>query len=140
MKADLTVAYHDDFFPGVPGYAVEISPVRFNKEALPFDQVGHERLLDTLVPEFVPGWRFSALAVPNPHLIAFVSDEELAGPVLGNWANASTGRTPTLQTGSTSTSPTSSVPTNSSSGPMSAGSASPTPAGPGCRRRPWPSP
>lgn len=23
MKADLTVAYHDDFFPGVPGYAVE---------------------------------------------------------------------------------------------------------------------
>ena len=78
MKADLTVAYHDDFFPSVPGYAVEISPVRFNKEALPFDQVGHERLLDTLVPEFVPGWRFSALAVPNPHLIAFVSDEELA--------------------------------------------------------------
>ncbi|MGU9954871.1 diaminopimelate epimerase [Limosilactobacillus fermentum] len=94
MKADLTVAYHDDFFPGVPGYAVEISPVRFNKEALPFDQVGHERLLDTLVPEFVPGWRFSALAVPNPHLIAFVSDEELAGPVLGELGQRLNGENP----------------------------------------------
>ena len=72
MYADLAVRQADDFAEGVPAFGVEISPVRFNKGSLPFDNLGHDRLLDTLVPELVPGWRFSALAVPNPHLIAFV--------------------------------------------------------------------
>lgn len=83
MYADLAVRQADGFAEGVPAFGVEISPVRFNKEALPFDNLGHDRLLDTLVPELVPGWRFSALAVPNPHLIAFIKEEDLDSPVLG---------------------------------------------------------
>ena len=43
--ANLLVRRQPDFAPGVPAFAVEISPVRFNKEALPFDNLGHERLI-----------------------------------------------------------------------------------------------
>lgn len=83
MYSDLKVRKSEDFAKGVPAFSVEISPVRFNKEALPFDNLGHSRLLDTLVPEFEPGLRFTSIAVPNPHLISFVSQEELDGPTLG---------------------------------------------------------
>ena len=82
MNASLRVRQHEDLAPGVPAFAVEISPVKFDRTALPFDNLGHERLLDTLVPELYPNLRFSALAVPNPHLISFVSMEELNGPAL----------------------------------------------------------
>src|SRR5699024_4783130 len=82
MNASLRVRQHEVLAPGVPAFAVEISPVKFDRTALPFDNLGHERLLDTLVPELYPNLRFSALAVPNPHLISFVSMEELNGPAL----------------------------------------------------------
>lgn len=82
MNAALRVRKHDDLAPGVPAFAVEISPVKFNRTALPFDHLGHDRLLDTLVPELLPSLRFSALAVPNPHLISFVNKEVLNGPEL----------------------------------------------------------
>ena len=82
MNASLRVRQHEDLAPGVPAFAVEISPVKFDRTALPFDNLGHERLLDSIVPELYPSLRFSALAVPNPHLISFVSMEELNGPAL----------------------------------------------------------
>ena len=82
MNASLRVRQHEDLAPGVPAFAVEISPVKFDRTALPFDNLGHKRLLDTLVPELYPSLRFSALAVPNPHLISFVSMEELNGSAL----------------------------------------------------------
>lgn len=83
MYSDLKVRKSEDFAKGVPAFSVEISPIRFNKEALPFDNLGHNRLLDTLVPELEPGLRFTSIAVPNPHLISFVSQEELDSPTLG---------------------------------------------------------
>ncbi|MBB1078558.1 diaminopimelate epimerase [Limosilactobacillus sp. STM2_1] len=83
MNTSLRVRKHEDLALNVPAFAVEISPVRFDHTALPFNNLGHDRLLDTPVPELLPGLRFSALAVPNPHLISFVSKEELAGPDLG---------------------------------------------------------
>lgn len=92
--ANLLVRRQPDFAPGVPAFAVEISPVRFNKEALPFDNLGHERLLDTLVPEFIPGLRFTSIAVPNPHLISFVSAAELADNVLGVLGERLNGQNP----------------------------------------------
>lgn len=88
MNASLKVRKQPDLATGVPAFAVEISPVRFNKEALPYDNLGHDRLLNTLVPELLPGFRFSGIAVPNPHLISFVDEagfKEL-GP-LGEWLN-----------------------------------------------------
>lgn len=83
LKTDLQVSRQDDLADGVPAYAAEISPVTFNRESLPFDQLGSQRLIDDLVPEFTPGLRFTALAVPNPHLISFMDKEQLAGPLLG---------------------------------------------------------
>ncbi|WP_283582753.1 diaminopimelate epimerase [Limosilactobacillus difficilis] len=90
QDADLHVRKHADFAAGVPAYAVEISPVRFNREAMPLDNVGHERLLDDYVPEFAPAMKFSAIAVPNPHLISFMDEATLTGPLLGQlgkWLN-----------------------------------------------------
>lgn len=90
MNASLRVRKEKDLAPGVLAYAVEISPVKFDRTALPFNHLGHDRLLDTLVPELYPGLYFSALAVPNPHLISFVTKEALTGPALeelGSWLN-----------------------------------------------------
>lgn len=83
MDADLKVREQPAFAEGVPAFAVEISPVRFNADSLPFKNLGHDRLLDTLSPELLPGYRFSAIAVPNPHLIAFVSKEQMESDDLG---------------------------------------------------------
>lgn len=83
MNASLQVRKHDDLAPGVPAFAVEISPVRFENSALPYTNLGHNRLIDTFVPELLPGLRFTSIAVPNPHLISFVSKEELATNDLG---------------------------------------------------------
>lgn len=88
MDASLQVRRQPELATGVPAFAVEISPVRFNKEALPYDNLGHDRLVNTLVPELVPGFRFTGIAVPNPHLIAFVDEtgfQELG--LLGEWLN-----------------------------------------------------
>lgn len=90
MDADLAVRKQPAFAEGVPAFAVEISPVRFNASALPFQKLGHDRLLDTLVPELLPAYHFSAIAVPNPHLIAFVNQEQMASDDLGRlgkWLN-----------------------------------------------------
>ena len=83
MNASLRVRKDDDFAPSVPAFAVEISPVHFNKEALPFDNLGHDRLIDDFAPELYPGLRFSSIAVPNPHLISFVNQKQITGPILG---------------------------------------------------------
>lgn len=83
MNASLRVRKDDDFAPNVPAFAVEISPVHFNKEALPFDNLRRDRLIDEFVPELYPGLRFSSIAVPNPHLISFVNQKQITGPILG---------------------------------------------------------
>ncbi|MGN1279056.1 MAG: diaminopimelate epimerase [Limosilactobacillus sp.] len=83
VDASLRVRKQDSLADGVPAFAVEISPVRFNKEALPFNNLGHDRLLNTLSPEIWPQLRFSAIAVPNPHLISFVDRPALQDDVLG---------------------------------------------------------
>lgn len=88
MNASLQVRRQPDLATNVPAFAVEISPVCFNKEALPYDNLGHERLLNTPVPELLPGFLFSGIAVPNPHLISFVNADGFKelGP-LGEWLN-----------------------------------------------------
>lgn len=83
MDSSLQVRQATELAPGVPAFAVEISPVRFDKAALPFDNLGHDRLLGTPVPELAPGLTFTTLAVPNPHLISFVSQQTIEGPLLG---------------------------------------------------------
>lgn len=94
MDADLKVRKQPDFADQVPAFAVEISPVRFNASDLPFQNLGHQRLLDTLSPELLPGYRFSAIAVPNPHLIAFVSPSQMASDDLGELGQRLNGQNP----------------------------------------------
>ena len=97
--ASLRVRKQDDLASGVPAFAVEISPVRFAKAALPFDNLGHDRLLDTPAPEIWPRLRFSAIAVPNPHLISFVDRPALQDDVLGVIGHRLNGKNPYFSDG-----------------------------------------
>ncbi|QNQ82057.1 diaminopimelate epimerase [Lactobacillus sp. PV037] len=83
MKADLNVRKFEDFAHNVPAFAVEISPVSFNAASLPFKNLGRERLINDFVPEIYPGLKFTSLAVPNPHLISFMSQEQIESNILG---------------------------------------------------------
>jgi diaminopimelate epimerase len=75
MKANLHVKKHDDIFPKVHTYQVEISPVSFQLTDLPLnlqkDVLVNEKI-ETLSNELL----FTAVAVPNPHLITVVEDLE----------------------------------------------------------------
>lgn len=83
LTTSLRVRQHDNLATGVPAFAVEISPVSFDRETLPFTNLGHDRLINTPVPEIYPQLRFTALAVPNPHLVSFVDRPALQDNVLG---------------------------------------------------------
>lgn len=74
LESNLSVKKASDFYPGVPAFNVEISPISFKKEDLPFFYNGLDELIDKEIPEFIKGERFSAVAVPNPHLISFVPE------------------------------------------------------------------
>lgn len=94
QNADLQVRKEEPLAPGVPAFAVEISPVSFAAETLPYTNLGHQRLLDTAVPELAPSLHFSALSIPNPHLISFVSQEVLDGTLLGDLGSYLNGDNP----------------------------------------------
>lgn len=88
MHANLSVKKATAFAKEVPAFAVEISPVSFAAEDLKM-HVGKTKLLNETVPAFGE-LKFSAVAVPNPHLIAFgehqlVHGEQLAE--LASWLN-----------------------------------------------------
>ncbi|MQS75617.1 diaminopimelate epimerase [Companilactobacillus halodurans] len=74
MSADLSVSKADDFYENVPAFSVEISPISFQKDTLPFAYKDLDQMIDEHVPEFLPDQSFSAVAVPNPHLISFVPE------------------------------------------------------------------
>lgn len=82
-EAPLRVRHVADFAAGVPGYSVEISPVSFDAAALPFAALDTAKIVDQVLPALDPAMRFTAVAVPNPHLIAFVSEAELNGEKIG---------------------------------------------------------
>ncbi len=83
LNADLQVSKATPFATGVPAFSVEISPVSFDADKLPFHRAEHRQLINKTWPELLPDLKFTALAVPNPHLISFVSAEELASDDLG---------------------------------------------------------
>ncbi|MTV83149.1 diaminopimelate epimerase [Secundilactobacillus folii] len=83
MTADLQVSRQSDLAAQVPAFSVEISPVRFQPADFPFTNLGSEPLIDQPVPAFVSGLNFTAIAVPNPHLISFVDEDVMNGDDLG---------------------------------------------------------
>ncbi|PFO04842.1 diaminopimelate epimerase [Bacillus sp. AFS076308] len=74
MKANLKVMKQEDIFPQVHTYQVEISPVMFELKALPLN-LPKPTLFNEKIKELSDELRFTALAVPNPHLIAIVETE-----------------------------------------------------------------
>ncbi|WP_110927841.1 diaminopimelate epimerase [Bacillus massiliglaciei] len=80
MKVDLQVEKTEEIYSGIPTFKVEISPVSFNPEDLPL-HIDKEKLLNERLPELDDSLLFSALAVPNPHLVAMVSSEILASDI-----------------------------------------------------------
>lgn len=74
MASDLEVSKASDFYPRVPAFSVEISPISFKKADLPFSYNHLDEMVDEMIPEFLPDQSFSAVAVPNPHLISFVPE------------------------------------------------------------------
>ena len=82
QQADLKVSVEPDWAESVKAISVEISPVSFAKQDLPFAQLNCNQLINQEVPAFAPSLKFTAVAVPNPHLISIVSAEVLASSLL----------------------------------------------------------
>lgn len=76
MKADLRVSKQNDLFPEVTTYQVEISPVSFQLADLPL-RLNQPTLQNEVIAELSDELVFSALAVPNPHLITLVDQDQL---------------------------------------------------------------
>lgn len=76
MYADLQVKAAANLASDVPAYEVEISPVSFADLKIGM-HVGQATLQNSLVPALSDSLKFSAVAVPNPHLISFVDQQTL---------------------------------------------------------------
>jgi diaminopimelate epimerase len=75
MKANLVVKKQAEIYPEVQTYQVEISPVSFELKDLPL-HLTQDRLLNEKIEELSEDLTFTAVAVPNPHLITIVDDLE----------------------------------------------------------------
>ncbi|MBT2734122.1 diaminopimelate epimerase [Bacillus sp. ISL-7] len=78
MKANLKVSKQNDLLQDIHTYQVEISPVLFELKALPLN-LNKPTLYNERIEKLSGDLRFTALAVPNPHLIAIVEAEQLKG-------------------------------------------------------------
>lgn len=76
MKADLKVSKQEDLYPNVMTYQVEISPVTFDVSKLPLE-INQPTLINDKLPDLSEELLFTALAVPNPHLITMVETNML---------------------------------------------------------------
>lgn len=75
MKANLFVKKQEDIYPNVQTYQVEISPVLFQLSELPLN-LPKDTLLNEKIETLSSDLYFSAVAVPNPHLITVIDDLE----------------------------------------------------------------
>lgn len=76
-QKSLAVSHAEAIFDQLETFSVEISPVSFAQKDVGFKNLGHDHIQETILPEIHPTLRFTAVAVPNPHLIAFVDQETL---------------------------------------------------------------
>jgi diaminopimelate epimerase len=76
MKADLKVEKQPEIFPEIPAYLVEISPVSFQLRDLPL-MLNQETLKNGRISSLSDRLTFTALAVPNPHLVAICETADI---------------------------------------------------------------
>lgn len=75
MKADLAVQQEPEIDAGVNMYGVEISPVSFQLADLPMAFEAHTEWRQQALPFIDADIPFTAVAVPNPHLIGVVGKD-----------------------------------------------------------------
>ncbi|ANU23164.1 diaminopimelate epimerase [Planococcus donghaensis] len=75
MKASLRVKKEETLNEGIETYAVEISPVSFSLNSLPMNYLNHTEWVQKPLPFVSEDIPFSAVSVPNPHLIGIVPEE-----------------------------------------------------------------
>ncbi len=72
MKAVLAVEQVAPIYQNIDTYAVEISPVSFALSSLPMQYQKLDQIVNMELPEFSSDINFTAVSVPNPHLIGIV--------------------------------------------------------------------
>ncbi|WP_394231649.1 diaminopimelate epimerase [Niallia oryzisoli] len=98
MKAHLQVKKQDDLFPEIPTYMVEISPVSFQLEDLPL-QLEKETLINKHIEGLSADLTFTALAVPNPHIVTIVKAEDIHSDIQKNLSEYVNGPNPLFPDG-----------------------------------------
>lgn len=83
----------------VMNYQVEISPVSFHLQNIPMEIDDKRTFLQQKIPQLHSELLFSVVAVPNPHLIAFVDQETLIGDELERIAKIVNGKNPWFSDG-----------------------------------------
>ncbi|WP_108671496.1 diaminopimelate epimerase [Peribacillus acanthi] len=76
MKTILAVEKVTSIYEDIPTFKVQISPVSFHVKDLPL-QIEQDTLINGEIVELSDNLKFTALAVPNPHLVALVTSEQL---------------------------------------------------------------
>ncbi|MDR0846528.1 MAG: diaminopimelate epimerase [Lactobacillales bacterium] len=77
-KALLLCKKEEDLADGVPAFSVEISPISFDLASLPMDyRFEGTRFINQEMPELSHDLTYSALSVPNPHLISFTTLDDI---------------------------------------------------------------
>ncbi|MBM7580177.1 diaminopimelate epimerase [Jeotgalibacillus terrae] len=77
MKAVLQVEQVDELYGNIPTYSVEISPILFNLDSLPLSLNEKTKLVLEAVSDWDKDLSFTALAVPNPHIITNVTVDQI---------------------------------------------------------------
>lgn len=80
MKVHLQVKKQKDLYPEIPTYMVEISPVSFQLQDLPL-QLEQDTLQSEKILSLSDRLSFTALAVPNPHLVSIVEAGDIHSDV-----------------------------------------------------------
>lgn len=72
-KAVLPVSQVEEIFPEIDTFSVMIDPVSFALESLPMNYNGEEAV-NVGIPELSAERTFTALSVPNPHIVSIVEE------------------------------------------------------------------
>ncbi|EIT85965.1 diaminopimelate epimerase [Fictibacillus macauensis ZFHKF-1] len=73
LKANLPVKQTESLYENIPTFEVLIDPVSFDVSTLP---VIHDKstLINTTIPELSPHLLFTAVSMPNPHIVTIVDE------------------------------------------------------------------
>ena len=72
LKVILHVSKEQEILPNIPTYSVEIAPVSFDLASLPMIYKNRTTIQNELLQVFSDSILFTAISVPNPHLIGIV--------------------------------------------------------------------